>query len=183
MTRAESDGQPQHGQASIAAALERVESVLQKRPDFGRETSRSVTTLVEGLRCACEEGDWRVQTDLPAALGGGESGPTPGMLGRAALGSCLVMGYQLHASRLGVELTSIRVEIEADFDNGAMLFLESDARPGYSEVRYHVDIVSPAPDELVLKVLDEGDVLSPYRDVFAQPTPMQRSVSISRPAS
>ncbi len=88
------------------------------------------------------------------------------MLGRAALGSCLVMGYRLHAARLGVELGSIRVEVEADTDDAGMLFFDSDARPGYSEVRYHVDIESPAADELVRKVLDEADTLSPYRDIF-----------------
>ena len=84
---------------------------------------------------------------------------------------------------MGVELTSIRVEVEADCDDGAMLFLDAESRPGYSEVRYHVDIVSPASDERVLEVLDGGDTLSPYRDVFAAPTPMTRTVSINRPAT
>ena len=63
-----------------------------------------------------------------------------------------------------------------------MLFLDSPARPGYSEVRYHVHIVSPESDEVVLKVLDEGDLLSPYRDVFSQLTPMKRTTSIQRPS-
>ena len=90
------------------------------------------------------------------------------------------MGYQLHAARLGVELTSIQIEIEADADDAGMLFLGSDARPGYSEVRYHVDIVSPDSEERVLKVLNEGDTLSPYRDIFSSPTPMKRTTSIRR---
>ena len=79
-------------------------------------------------------------------------------------------------------MTSIRIEIEADSDDAGMLFLDSPARPGYSEVRYHVHIVSPESDEVVLKVLDEGDLLSPYRDVFSQLTPMKRTTSIQRPS-
>ena len=166
-------------QRSIAAALERLEAVVRKRPEVAHGTNRSVTTVVDGLRCESQEGDWRMHTDLPAALGGGASGPTPGMLGRAALGSCLAMGYQLHAARLGVELTSIRIEIEADSDDAGMLFL-GEARPGYGEVRYHVEIVSPESEESVLKVLDEGDSLSPYLDVFSNSTTMKRTTSIRR---
>lgn len=180
MTTPAHDDQPDAEPGSIAGALKRLEAVVRKRPEFARGTSRSVTTVLHGLRCESVEGDWQIQADLPAAAGGAGFGPTPGMLGRAALGSCLAMGYQLHAARLGVELTSIQIEIEADADDAGMLFLGSDARPGYSEVRYHVDIVSPNSDEMVLKVLDEGDTLSPYRDVFSDPTPMKRTTSIRR---
>ena len=162
----------------IADALGLLEDVVQHQPELLRETYRSVTTLVDGLQCETQEDSWRVTSDMPATLGGGSAGPTPGMLGRAALGTCLTMGYQLHAARLGVELTSLAVTVEADSDGGAMLSLNSEARPGYSGVRYHVDIVSPAPDELVLRVLDEGDLLSPYRDIFSNQTPLERTASI-----
>ena len=185
MTTPVQQGEPDDGGAgnsSIASSLERLEAVARKRPEFARDTYHSVTTLVDGLQCRSEERGWQVQSDLPATIGGAGSGPTPGMLGRAALGSCLAMGYKLHAERLGVQLTSIQIEVEADSDDAGMLFLDSEARPGYSEVRYHVDIVSPEPEELVLKVLDEGDALSPYRDVFSQSTPMQRTTSIRHPA-
>ena len=48
--------------------------------------------------------------------------------------------------RLGVELASISVEIEADFDVVGMLSMEATARPGYSEVRYHVRVESSAAE-------------------------------------
>lgn len=104
------------------------------------------------------------------------------MLGRAALGSCLTIGYQLHATRLGVDLTSLTVTVEADSDDGAMLSPDSGNRPGYSDVRYHVEIVSPAPEELLLRLLDEADSLSPYRDIFAREIPLERTAEIRRPS-
>ncbi len=167
------------GDNSIALALNRLEEIGRTKPELLRETYRSVTTLVDGLQCETEEEGWRATSDMPATVGGGGVGPNPGMLGRAALGSCLTMGYQLHATRLGVELTSLTVTVEADSDDGAMLSLDCEARPGYSQVRYHVDIVSSASEELVLRVLDEGDLLSPYRDLFAHGTPMRRTESIA----
>ncbi len=93
------------------------------------------------------------------------------------------MGYQLRAERLGVELNSVTVEIQADYDIAGMLMMESSARPGYSEVRYHVRIESPATEVDVLRVLDEGDALSPYRDVFSGKTSMKRTVTIQAPAA
>lgn len=163
---------------SISAALGRVEKAVTKHPSLGLDTDRSVTTLTGGLRCTSVEGAWRFETDLPDTMGGAGSGPSPGVLGRAALGSCLAMGYQLRAARLGVDLGSVTVEIEADSDVAGMLSADASARPGYSEVRYHVSVESPASEADILRVLDEGDALSPYRDVFSAATPMKRTVSI-----
>lgn len=164
--------------AAIGTALDRLDEVIAKRPSFGADTERSVTTITAGLRCTSEEGDWRFETDLPESMGGAGSGPAPGVLGRAALGSCLAMGYQMRAARLGVRVSSVRVEIEADYDIAGMLNLDAEARPGYSEIRYHVHIESDAPEADVRRVVDEGDLLSPYRDVFAEATPMTRTVTI-----
>ena len=168
---------------TISAALDRVEKAVTKHPSLGIDTDRSVTTVTDGLRCTSEEGTWRFETDLPDTMGGDGSGPSPGVLGRAALGSCLAMGYQLRAARLGVELKSVTVEIEADSDVAGMLSTGTSARPGYGEVRYHVSVESSAPEGDVLRVLDEGDALSPYRDVFSAETPMKRTVSIQLPTA
>ncbi|MEZ5247603.1 MAG: OsmC family protein [Acidimicrobiales bacterium] len=162
----------------IAEALDRLEAVTVKRPTFGLDTERSVSTVTNGLRCISEEGPWRFETDLPDTMGGEGSGPSPGVLGRAALGSCLAMGYQMRAARLGVPVVSVRVEIEADYDVAGMLSPAAEARPGYSEVRYHVHIESDADEADIIQLLDEADRLSPYRDVFGALTPLLRTVSI-----
>ncbi len=172
----------QHPQ-SIGAALDRVEDAVTRHPSLGIDTERSKSTITDGLRCTSEEGAWRFETDLPDAMGGSGSAPSPGVLGRAALGSCLAIGYQMRAARLGVDLASLTVEVEADFDVAGILSLESAARPGYSHVRYHVIVESSASEADVLRVLNEGDALSPYRDVFSAPTPMTRTVSIQAPSA
>ncbi len=168
---------------SLSVALDRIENAVTKHPSLGIGTERSISTVTGGLRCTSEEGAFRFETDLPETMGGEGSGPSPGVLGRAALGSCLAMGYQMRAARLGVDLASVSVEIEADFDVVGMLSMEAAARPGYSEVRYHVRVESSAPEADILRVLDEGDILSPYRDVFSAETPMKRTVSIQSPTA
>lgn len=162
----------------IADSLQRLEVLLIDRSEFGRTTNRSVTSSCEGLRCSIVEGDWTHTTDLGSAIGGGGGAPTPGVLGRAALGSCLAMGYRLRAAKHGVELTSIRVTVETDSDLRGLLFLDADPPPGFTEVRYHVEVESPAPMADVQRVIEEGDRHSPMLDVFARTNTICRTVSI-----
>ena len=162
----------------IRTAIERVEVAVAARPGFGVVTSRSVTTLDDGLRCLTNEGGWTVETDLSPTLGGTGSAPTPGVLLRAALGSCMAMTYRMRAARHGVELTSVRVTVETDSELAGMLFCDSSSPPGYTEVRYHVEVASPDDSERVLAILDEGDRLSPLRDVFGRAHSIHRTADI-----
>jgi uncharacterized OsmC-like protein len=112
---------------------------------------------------------------MPEGVGGTASAPTPGVYGRAALGSCLAIGYMMYAAKLGVPIDSLEVEVHAEYDDGA-IFGVSDAPSGYTEVRYVVTVGSSAPEADVLRVLDEGDAHSPYLDVFRRAQKCVRSV-------
>jgi uncharacterized OsmC-like protein len=161
----------------IRDAFERCVRALTRHPSLGRATGVSRTRLRHGLLCEVEEGPWKLVADMPESAGGAGSAPGPGVLGRAALGSCLAIGYRMHAARLGVPITAIDVEIQADYDDGA-LFGVSGSPPGYLEVRYAVTVHSPAPEDDVRRVLDEGDRHSPYLDVFRRAQRCRRQVHI-----
>lgn len=163
---------------TIASSIARLEALLAGRSDFGRTTNRCVTTSIDGLRCSTEEGIWTHAADLPPSLGSIASAPSPGMLVRAALGSCLAMGYRLRAAKHDVELTFIRVTVETDSELAGLLLPDAAAPPGYTEVRYHVEVESPAPADDVRRVIEEGDRLSPMLDVFTRTNTIHRTVSI-----
>jgi uncharacterized OsmC-like protein len=109
--------------------------------------------------------------------GGSESAPNPGVLGRAALGSCLAIGYSMWAAALGIPLSSLEVAIEADYDTRGEYGVD-DVRPGYREVRYIVTVGSSAPEADILRLLDTADRHSSYLAVFANPQPVRREVRI-----
>jgi uncharacterized OsmC-like protein len=161
----------------VRMAFERSVRVLTLRPERGRSTGVSRTRIRQGLTCDIEEGPWKLVADMPVPAGGDAAGPTPGVLGRAALGSCLAIGYMMHAAKLGIPIAALDVEIQADYDDGA-LFGVSQSPPGYLEVRYAVTVESDAPEQDVLRVLDEGDAHSPYLDVFSRAQTCRRSVRI-----
>lgn len=162
---------------AIRRAFERCARALSLRPSLGRSTGISRTRIREGLTCEIEEGAWKLTADLPAKLGGTGAAPTPGVFGRAALGSCLAVGYMLQAARLRVPIASLEVEVQADYDNGA-LFGVGQTTPGYQEVRYTVTVESTAPEHDVRRVIDEGDAHSPYLHIFANPQPCRRTVRV-----
>ena len=77
----------------IKTAFERNAQALQLRPALGQKTAVTSVRVVDGLKCEIAEGDWKIVADLGENRGGNNAGPTPGVLGRGALGSCLAMGY------------------------------------------------------------------------------------------
>jgi len=153
------------GDVRISRALSRLESACASRPGFGHACNASVTTLTGALRCRTDELGGTIETDLPAALGGDGAGPTPSMLLRAALGSCLAMGYRLRAARHGVVFRSIRVVVETDSAIAGMLDRDAVEPAGFIQTRYLVEISSDAPREQVAAIVDEADRLSPVLDV------------------
>jgi uncharacterized OsmC-like protein len=163
----------------IKAKFEHIVDTLKAKPELGRGTGKTTARIVAGgLACEIESGPWKFKADMPATSGGTASGPTPGMYGRAALGSCLAIGYAMRAARAGVTIDALEVEVEADYDDGAV-FGTADKPPGYSEVRYTVRVRSSAPEAEVLKVLDDSDRHSPYLDVFARAQKVVRRVEIT----
>jgi hypothetical protein len=114
---------------------------------------------------------------MPAQVGGAAAGPPPGVFGRAALGSSLAIGYMLHSAKLGIPIVSIEVEIQADYDDGA-LFGVSQNPAGYLDVRYVVTVESPASEHDVRRALDEGDAHSPYLEVFRRTQTCRREVRV-----
>ena len=161
----------------IKTAFQRTVKAISLRPSLGHGTGTSKARIRSGLTCEVEEGPWRLTADMPGQAGGDALGPTPGVYGRAALGSCLAIGYMMYAAKLNVLISQLEVEVQADYDDGA-LFGVSAVPPGYLEVRYTITVESEAPEADILHVLDEGDAHSPYLDVFARSQKCRREVRI-----
>jgi len=166
-------------QKEIKSKFERNAKVLSLKPALGLATGISKVKITKGLSCEIKEGSWELKTDMPEQVGGHASAPTPGVLGRAAFGSCLATGYMLWASKLDITIDSLEITVEADFDDGC-LFGVSDSPAGYSEVRYSVKIKSPNSPEDIEAFLDKADKHSAYLDVFSRAQNCKRIVELTK---
>lgn len=153
----------------IRTAQERNVRAVELRPSVAKGTAVTSVRAVDGTTCEVREDDWRLTVDMPESEGGNGRGPTPGVLGRGALGSCFAVGYLIWASRLGVPIDSLSVEVQADFDARGELGMDDGVSPGYTAVRTLVEVASPAPRERVEEVLRTAERYSTYGDIFTRP--------------
>lgn len=165
-------------QQKIIEAISRSTKALSLKPSLGLGTGISKAKIINGLSCEVTEGKHKLIADMPESVGGNAAGPTPGVYGRAALGSCLAIGYMMKASEMNIQIDSLEVEVQADYDDGA-LFGTSDVPAGYLEVRYTIFIESDASEKEILEMLDKSDKHSPYHDVFSRAQKCVRSVNIN----
>lgn len=171
-----------HQQEIIGKAFQRTQRVLTRRPAVGQGTAVTRVRLADGFRCEIADGPWRLVADMSDKAGGEGSAPDPGVLGRGALGSCIAISYAMWAAQAGVLISSVEVEIQADYDaRGHYRF--ADVTPGYNQVRYLVTVESGAPDEDVIRVLDEADAHTSWLDVFRRAHDVRRDVHIVAPRS
>lgn len=169
---------PMPGMEKIRTGFNRVAGALAQRPAFGLGTGCSKATVTDGLTVEIREGGWTLTADMPEKAGGNGAGPTPGVYGRAALASCLAIGYMMRASVMEIGVAHLEVEVQADYDDGALFGTAPGVPPGYLEIRYTVTVDSDAPEEQILRLLDEADQHSPYLDVFSRGQKCVRQVNI-----
>ena len=76
----------------------------------------------------------------------------------------MAIGYEMWAKRLDIQLDSIEVIVEADYDARGMYGVDDDVSPGWTGLRYSVNVESSAPAERVQELLDKADAHSPVLD-------------------
>ena len=94
----------------IAAAMQRAEAALQRRPDIGLHDDAPATARWEGgTRVVSSHANGtQMPTDMPGELGGSGDRVTPGWLFRAGLASCAATSIAMAAAAEGIELARAR---------------------------------------------------------------------------
>lgn len=166
---------------AIKTAVERSARAVSLKPSMGQGTAVTKVRLRDGLACDIKDGPWTFVAGMTDKYGGTNEGPNPGVLGRAALGSCLAIGYAMWAARLGVPIDSLEIEVHADYDVRGELGVADEVRPGYSRIRYIVRVASRASTTEVHRWLDIADRYSSWRDNMANAVPLvcERHVTAS----
>jgi uncharacterized OsmC-like protein len=162
---------------SIKEAFEKKENLLNRLPSVGKGGVTTIIHVKDGTTCEIQEGDWRLVADMSEKNGGQNQGPTPGTFGRAAFGSCLAITYMMYASKMEIPIENLEVEVQVDYDARGMYGIE-EVRAGYSEVRYCVRVESPSSEAELMAMLDKADKHSSYLDLFANETPVIRTVEL-----
>jgi uncharacterized OsmC-like protein len=169
----------------IAAALQRVESILKRRPEAGLHSDApAVARWAGGARVVSSHpGGATVATDMPPELGGTGDEVTPGWLWRASLGSCLATRIVMAAAADGINLTSVEVLAKSRSDLRGVLGIRAACgaapSPAPMDVQLHVRICAPATSHERLQALVErSQACSPMPMAASQALPLEVSVEV-----
>ena len=169
----------------IAAAMQRVEAVLQRRPEAGlHDDAPAAARWTHGTRVVTSHANGvQLPTDMPTELGGSGDQVTPGWLFRAGIASCAATTVALAAARADVQLSLLEVRTGSRSDARGLLGLpEADGTPvcaGPVEVQLDVRIAAPgmAPERL-RALVEDALKRSPMPNALVRPTPMALRIEV-----
>ena len=167
--------------AHIQSSLEEILGHLAAHPNQGRRTDKPATAVVErGLRCRAHGPDGAVLiSDMPQALGGEGSAPTPGWFLRAALASCDATVIAMRAAQLGVSLTELEVTVDSESDARGLLGVDDSVCAGALSMRTRVRIgAAGTPPERLRQIVHWAAAHSPVGDAVRRAVPARTEIEI-----
>jgi organic hydroperoxide reductase OsmC/OhrA len=172
---------------ALAAAIQRVEATLQRRPEMGLHDDAPATARWDGgTRVVARHANgFEARTDMPAEFGGsGEpASVTPGWLFRAGLASCAATTIAMTAAAQGIELTALEVAVTSRSDTRGLLGMADargesvDARP--FDVQMQVRIGGRDTDPARLRALvGQGCRCSPIPNAVQSAVPVELRIEV-----
>lgn len=160
----------------LASALERVVTVLHRRPDLGlHDDAPATVTWNGGLRLTAQHANGKhMLTDMPQELGGTGDQVSPGWLLRAGLASCTATCIAMLAAREGIELTQLELRASSRSDTRGILGIKDahgeaiSAGPRDMELQVRIGAMN-APSEQLRDLVQRAFACSPVPCAIAQP--------------
>lgn len=154
---------------------------IQDDPNQANALFRARSSLKDGFLATVDVRDFSFLSDEPENLGGTDKGPNPVEYVLGAFAACQEIVIKAYATVLGINLSSVRVEVEGDLDLHGFLNL-TDERAGFTGVRYKTIIETDETDPEKLKQLKEFSVRRcPVLDIIQNPVPLDGSVTFKQP--
>lgn len=170
----------------VAALMERVVSALRRKPHAGlHEDTPATVRWAGGLRTVARTAAGaEFATDMPAAIGGEDSAPTPGWLLRTALASCAVTRIAMEAASRDIALHTLEAHATSRSDlRGLLGMADTDGRrvlAGPLVMDLHVRIGAPGVDAALLRALVESTRgCSPVTVALEQPLAVGLHVEVT----
>ena len=118
-----------------------------------------------------------VESDHPALFAASDKAATPLEIVLAALASCLTGGVASVAQHRGVQLRSVKVDVEGDMDMSGVLGIDPDIRNGFSAIRVTFHIDADASPEEIAGIVSQSQKRSAIYDVITNPGNVRTSIA------
>jgi uncharacterized OsmC-like protein len=160
-------------QDKIRTSIDSVVAHFLSHPEEALSDDRPASAVLEeGLRFQIAGlGSWQITTDMPKALGGEASAPSPGWLRRAAQAACEATMIAIAAAKEGIPLQSLQVTIGSRSDDRGLVGA-ADVPPGPLDSWAKVKISSPGvPADKLRELVEWAEKHSPVTDALCRAVP------------
>ena len=164
--------------SQIRDAVAGASAYLDEHPDEARyRDSHARARLSDGLRVEVEgPGGEHLTTDMPRAIGGGASSPSPGWYLRAAAASCVAALIGIRAAMVGLELPaeSVSVTVDSQSDDRGILGLDDAIAAGALSMRVAVSLTAVSVERAAFEDVARWAVEHcPVTDTVRRPVPIE----------
>jgi uncharacterized OsmC-like protein len=165
----------------IQETVARVMLLFTEHPEKAVSEDGPATAVIEhGLRSkATGPHGWELTSDMAKGMGGDASAPGPGWLFRAALANCDATMAAIRAAQLGIELTTLEVNVKSISDGRGMLDMDDSIPAGPLKMSMTFKLgAQDATEETLRGIVDWVEHNSPVGDVIGRTVPMEVKTEI-----
>ena len=164
----------------IRDAIESLIGHLTAHPETCRKKEQATAVLNEGLCCRVTAPDGtEIGTDMPVAIGGAGSAPSPGWFFRAGVAACNGTVIAMRAARMGITLNKLEVTVGSESDRRGLLGLD-DVVPGPLRMCIRVDVTAEGADPEHLREIVHWAVdHSPMTDAIRRALDLNVDVAVT----
>jgi len=156
----------------IGSMVERVRLDLSK----ANRTIKAKTVWLGGTRSESTVRNFKYIMDEP--WGNVEGGCQPGEMVLAAVGACLVVGYNFDGALHGIEIKKLEIEIEGDSNGAKFMQIPTEVMPNLTNARIKVYIESDASPEVLQAMHKRVISISPVCSTLTNLTNLEFDLKI-----
>jgi uncharacterized OsmC-like protein len=166
----------------VASCMQQAIEYLSDHPEEASYTDTPATARWEGgLRFQVETDGGKVVTDMPSAVGGEGSAPSPGWVMRAALAACDATLVAMRAAQEGIDIKGLEVTVDSQSDDRGLLGMSDEVPAGPRAARVHIKVQAPGTDKARLReIIDWADDHSPVGDAVRRAVPTTIELEAAR---
>lgn len=146
----------------------------------GTRAQASTLPMTLGARRVHRDFAWTI--DEPRQLGGSNHGPNPQELLLSGLGSCLMVGFAVGATVMGIQLATLEVEVRATLDLAGFLDARRGAPVPMTRIEYTLRVAGEGTPQQFEQLRQQAEAHSPNAMSLLQGVPLVGQLAVLDPA-
>lgn len=141
-------------------------------------TRAQVTTLPMRIGAHRVNRDFSWMIDEPRQLGGANHAPNPQEYLLSGLGACLMVGFAVGATVMGIQLSTLEVEVAASLDLAGFLGAREGAAVPLAGIEYTIRVDGDGTPEQFERLREQAEAHSPNAMSLARGVPLTGRVAV-----